>query len=320
VLSGPWSVVFATDNGQRTTDQAGFDFPAKQWPNMVARLHVQVADEPDAAGFARVRLTVDVEGPATLEVEATPLGDATDAWKTQRVSAWRIDEGKARWEQSFDLRQIKPGLLPIPALKVRCRENDTAAWEEAEWTDILADLHGLPLPTVPPRAPSVGLWWLWAAAVPIGVVLLGAVVVWRRRRRPAPRLLSHGERALAELQRLEAARPTHNPREFADWAAALSALLRRYVTERFALPALRQTTAEFLKAVQETPAITPAQHDRLRTFLECCDLVKFAAASPSLEESREMVQFVTAFIHDGEKSADLPPGKKSETSSATQGA
>jgi hypothetical protein len=303
-----------------TIPAGGYDFPAKQWSNMVARLHVQVADEPDAAGFARVRLTINVEGPPTLEVEPALLGDATDAWKIQRASAWRIDDGKSRCEQSFDLRQVKAGLVPIPSVKVRCRVNETAAWEEMEWTNILANLHGLPMPTVPSPPASLVPWWVWVAAVPIGVVLLAAAlggVFWRWRRRPAPRVLSHGERALAELQQLQAALPTHDPRAFAE---ALSALLRRYVAERFALPALRQTTAEFLAAVHETPAIEPAQQNQLCLFLERCDLVKFAGASPAIEESLAMVQFVATFIREGEQSANSTQGNKAETRSATHGA
>jgi hypothetical protein len=302
-----------------TIPAGGYDFPAKQWPNMVARLHIQVADEPDAAGFARVRLTVEVEGPPTLEVEPALLGDATEAWKIQRVSAWRIDDGKARCEQSFDLRQVKAGLVPIPSVKVRCRENATAAWEEMEWTNILADLHGLPMPTVPSSSASLGPWWLWAAAMPM-LLLLGAVlagVLWRRKRRPAPRVLSHGERALMELQRLDTTLPTQNARVFAE---ALSALLRRYVTERFALPALRQTTAEFLVAVRESSAIPPAQQDQLRLFLERCDLVKFAGAAPSVEEGRDMLQFVATFIREGEQFAKSAHANKPEASSATHGA
>ena len=45
----------------------------------------------------------------------------------------------------------------------------------------------------------------------------------------------------------------------------------------------------------------PAQRDQLRAFLERCDLVKFAGASLTTEESREMLQIVRVFVQTSEK-------------------
>jgi hypothetical protein len=280
----------------------GYDFPARQWPDMVARLQVRVADEPDAAGFARVRLTVDVAGPPTLEVEPPQLADALDAWKIGRASSWRIDEDKARWETTLDLRQIEPGLTPIPSVKVRCRANAAAPWEEAEWTDILADLRGLPPPTAVSPPPSQGWWRPWAAGVVGGLLLLfaGAVAFRRRWRRPVPRVPSPEEKALAQLRQLEEAPPAQTA---SDFAGALSALLRRYVGERFGLPAPRLTTAEFLVACRQAPDITADARDQLASFLERCDFVKFAGASPTAEERQHMLRFVETFILANRKPA-----------------
>jgi hypothetical protein len=270
---------------------------------MAARLHVQVADEPDAAGFARVRLTVAVEGPPSLEVEPPLLGDATDAWKVQQASAWHVAGGRAHWEATFDLRQVKPGLVPIPSVKIRCRENGTAPQEEAEWTDILTEIRPLrtaPLPTPTsifgPRLLVAGLLTFLTFAV--GCV--GGFLIWRHFRRPKPRVLTHEERALADLDRLQrsASQPQFEPRAF---AGALSVLLRRYIAERYALPATRQTTAEFLEKVRETIKIEETQRGQLQAFLERCDLVKFAGVSPSAEECRELSDFVRRFVQDGEK-------------------
>jgi hypothetical protein len=287
-----------------TLPAGGYDFPAKQWPNMVARLHVQVADEPDAAGFARVRLTVEVEGPATLEVEPPLLGDATDAWKVRHASAWHVAGGRSDWEETFDLQQVKAGLVPIPSVKVRCRESATAPWEEVEWTDILADVRPLRPASLPAPVPSHLLAWFGAAGAAAVLLLLVAIVVWQRSRRPPPRVLTQEERALAALDRLEAtlSQPTHQPGAFSE---ALSGLLRRYVAERYSLPAPRPTTAEFLAAVRETP-IDEAQREQLCTFLQRCDLVKFAGASLTLEECREMARFVRTFIQTSEQAQRTP--------------
>jgi len=179
-------------------------------------------------------------------------------------------------------------------VKVRCRENPTAPWQDAEWTDILTDIRPLSPPSLPPAAPSSSLWWVWAAGAAIAVLLVGGFIYWKTSRQPRPRVLTHEERALAELNRLEAtlAHQGSSPRAFSE---ALSTLLRRYVAARYALPAPRQTTPEFLATVD------PAQRDQLRAFLERCDLVKFAGALPTVEESREMLQVVRAFVQASEK-------------------
>jgi hypothetical protein len=280
----------------------GFDFPAKNWPNMAARLHVQVADEPDADGFAHVRLTVEVEGPATLEVESVRLSDATAAWKVQPASAWQFVGGRVRWEVTFDLRLVKPGHVPtpIPSVKIRCRASDSAPWEEAEWTDILADLRTLRPPALPAPVPVNWLSWLLPVGVATVVVLTAGLVLWKRAHRPPPRAPTLAERTLAELDRTEAAlsEPTFNVRNFCE---SLSSMLRRYIAERLTLPAPRQTTAEFLNKVRETMIIDETQRGRLQAFLERCDLVKFAGASHSVVECRELADFVRTFIRDREK-------------------
>ncbi len=278
-----------------TVPAGGYDFPAREWPNLIARLRVQVADEPDAAGFARVRLTVDVQGPATLEVTPVLLGDATDAWKVERVSAWRVVGGKGRWEETLDLRQVKSGVVPIPSVKIRCRESADAEWRDAEWTDILTDVHPLRPPPPPPPPPRFGLQWLWFVVAAVAVLGVAGLVWWRMSKRPPPHVPTHEERALAALARLEAtlSQPSADARAFTE---SLSLLLRRYVAERFALPAPRQTTPEFLETVRAATTVSDAQREQLRAVLERCDLVKFAGALPDAEESRSLAAVVRTFI------------------------
>ena len=302
-----------------TPSGGGFDFPPERRQAMVARLHIHVADAPDAAGFARIRLTILVEGSATLEVESPQLGDATNAWQTQRTAAWRSVDATVQWEETFDMRQIKPGVVPIPSLKVHCRENNGAAWEEVEWTNILADVRSLPLPSVPPEPPYSWNGWLAVGALPAAMFVLCCMAFWRRSRRKSGPSLTHAERTLAELECLERAlgQPDCDPREF---YGSLSALLRRYVAERFALPATRQTTAEFLGAIQEATKVSDEQRQRLRAFLERCDLVKFAGVSPALEESRELVEFVRSYIGEIEQvMSATEKQEKVETQSTTHG-
>jgi hypothetical protein len=126
------------------------------------------------------------------------------------------------------------------------------------------------------------------------MVVIAAVIFWTRRaKRPQPGL-SLEQRASRDLAQLEA-RLQVAGFDARAYSWELSALLRRYLAERFALPAPRQTTAEFVKTVTEIK-ITDEHQESLRTFLERCDLIKYAGVSPTVEESREMAEFVRAFI------------------------
>jgi hypothetical protein len=225
------------------------------------------------------------------------LGDAIDAWKPVRVSSWHVENGRGRWEETLDLRQVKKGTVPIPSVKIRCRDNANAEWQEAEWTDVLTDIHGLPLPLKQSPAKPINLLWAGAGVAAALTVVGVGIFIWRQRKRPAAKLPTPEERALTQLARLKAtiADPTHDPREFSE---ALSTLLRRFLVERFALSALRQTTAEFRETLSKTTAIAENCRELLPRFLERCDLIKFAGVAPSAEECQEMATFVRTFIQD----------------------
>jgi hypothetical protein len=78
----------------------------------------------------------------------------------------------------------------------------------------------------------------------------------------------------------------------------LSDVLRRYLELRLQLPALEQTTAEFLEHMHRAPQLTTAHQELLRSFLARCDLVKFAREIPSPDECRETAAMARRFIEE----------------------
>lgn len=81
-------------------------------------------------------------------------------------------------------------------------------------------------------------WATYAAATLASGLVAATVVLWRGR----VRSLAAHERAFATLEK---ARWVADPREF---ATLVSGAVRRYVEERFGVPAERRTTAEVLEA------------------------------------------------------------------------
>jgi hypothetical protein len=205
------------------------------------------------------------------------------------------------WSASAILRQVKPGFAHLPDVKVRFREGPTATWQEAEWTKVLQDVRELPPPHVPPPPPA-RQWWLLGAGLALGVLILVAAGVAVRHRRSAPSPLPADQRALRELDRVAQGVPLPGADAEA-YYTQLSDVVRDYLAERFGLRAPQQTTAEFLRSVQQVRQLSESQQRLLRDFFERCDLAKFARAGSTPEEYVEAVEHARTFVR---QTAPLP--------------
>src|SRR5205814_750413 len=74
--------------------------------------------------------------------------------------------------------------------------------------------------------------------------------------------------------------------------------VRRYLEDRFALRAPELTTEEFLARAGDSTALAPGHRAVLRSFLERCDRVKFAAYRPPESESREVIAAARRFLEE----------------------
>jgi uncharacterized protein DUF4381 len=249
-----------------------------------------------------VRLTLTVTGGPLLQVEPPQLADSLDAWEAARNEWCRLDASRLTWTTTIQLRQTKPGSVSLPDLKVRFRAGPDAAWQQAEWVDLLKGRGAPPPEFLPP--PSSPMQWLpWTTAV---VALLGLVGIgcWIGRRRRPMQQPSPEQRALQELGRLDASAPT----DPAAYHTALSEVMRRYLADRFSLPATQRTTAEFLVTIGRSGRLPAEQQALLRDFLERCDLAKFAPVGASAEDRRETAGLARALVEQtsGTKTAKLP--------------
>jgi len=140
----------------------------------------------------------------------------------------------------------------------------------------MEDIRGLkPLVDVP------GEWlvfWLVAAALVLGLLLVLGFLWWRSRRHetapPPPVVPAH---VIARQQLERALGFISDPRAF---CIRVSGAIRTYLEQRFEFHAPERTTEEFLSELQETDRLTPDQKQSLGEFLQRCDLVKFARFEP----------------------------------------
>lgn len=285
---------------------AGAMLPEQTRGGVTARLTVHVADAGPQPGAALVLLTLQVTGGPLLQVEPATLADPVNAWEADRNEWCRLTDGRLTWTQSIRLKQLKPGAAALPDVKVRFRDGPSAAWEETEWVDLLKTPRDAPPPELSPAASAATSWLPWAGLAAVALTLTAMVWGLRRRRRSSRKALPPDQWAMGELRRLESTDLTD--RSSAAYHTALSDVVRRYLTERFDLPATRRTTAEFLETVAETGRLSAEQQALLRDFLERCDLAKFAPVGASPEEGREAVALARALV---ERTAGTPSAQVS---------
>jgi hypothetical protein len=283
------------------------------------------------AGQVETRLSdpllviLSVEGQASLEVEPvrtltpSPNWQVSRRWPTEQVP---LPSGRVRWQQTFQLDPLKPGDVPLTLTPLRFREGaEGDRWQMAAWQPILVrvitevinpdltELRDITPPEEVPTAPSwpISPYWLVVALFLLAVAG-GGWRLWRRSTRP-PAILRPDQWALRELQRIPSpSSPTQS--EVDGYYTRLSGIVRRYLELRFHLPALEQTTAEFLEGIRLAPQLTEEQQERLRDLMERCDLVKFARVTPTVQEcwsigamARELIEQTA---HEPREKAEAP--------------
>lgn len=143
----------------------------------------------------------------------------------------------------------------------------------------------------------------WLVFVIAFVVLstLGLLVWWfARRQKPEPPAKLPREIALGELDQIRGEIENMTPYQF---SIRVSDILRRYVTQQYALPATRQTSVEFLTAAAKAPSFSADEKSLLEDFLNRCDLIKFAKYEATLSDSELLLEEAIRFVKGGSLAA-----------------
>lgn len=128
----------------------------------------------------------------------------------------------------------------------------------------------------------------------VGLCLVGLIVWFFKRKREShqpPKLPR--EIALEELGLIAGESETTNPYLF---SIRVSDILRRYVTNQYALPVTRQTSVEFLTALAKSSPFSENEKSLLEDFLNRCDLIKFARYEATPADSRLLLEEATRFV------------------------
>ena len=76
----------------------------------------------------------------------------------------------------------------------------------------------------------------------------------------------------------------------------LSMIVRRYLERRFDLMAREQTTEEFMREAQRSLKLPDGCRTTVYSFLQACDMVKFARHAPQDDEIIEAINAARDFV------------------------
>ena len=161
-------------------------------------------------------------------------------------------------------------------------------------------------PIKPPiYVPNPWTWVFWTVGILLALALVATtLIVWlaKQKRSGIPVPIPPHVRA---RQKIDAALLLiGDPRAF---CTAVSDAVRVYLEERFNLRAPERTTEEFLRDLQKTSVLTAQQKESLASFLEQCDLVKFARFEPPESLLRELHEAALRLVHETQYESLPPP-------------
>jgi hypothetical protein len=260
----------------------------------------------------RLSVVLEATAPESLEVELPARGDQLGEFSVAdfRTAQPRLlDQGQVLYERSYVLEPFLAGEYKIPPLAVRYREKEVGA----EPREILTEEIAIEVASVLPpgeEQPEIkqiaepvempAPWWPWVAGGAALAALL-AGLWWRRRRKqlerdavppPGPH-----EIAYAELEKLLASGLLEKG-EAKLFYLRLSNVLRRYIEGRFGLNAPEQTTEEFLDGLRHGTPFRLEHMELLRSFLQHCDLVKFAELQPTREQAESTIALCRRVVEE----------------------
>jgi hypothetical protein len=271
--------------------------------------HANVDSTTTSVG-GRVHLTVEVEGAENWSIVPPSPGTELGPFVIRSVTP---KEGAQHPSFDLALTALKPGESEIPPLTLTAKaspDRDTTLLTQPirvvvrsnlEPTESTSDSAQTALAADKPPFDAPRDWR------PIGIafaaVLLGALAGYylvRRlrqlRRRPAAlpppislpkrKLRPAWEIALEELDRIARERYVDHGKIKLQYVEVTTAL-RRYLEDRYGIPALESTTDELRPRLQEI-SLGPDGAPRVLAILKEADLVKFAKAHPEPDAARAL--------------------------------
>jgi len=284
----------------------------------VVRGPVQVVLEVEPAKprlSDELTLSLTVTAEERVEVELPPFGDSIGGFvvRSFQEALPSIENGRRRLSQTYQLEAMTTGEHVIRKVAVTFRDlreqgdqQEHTVETEPLTVTVSSFLEGRepslddlrpaepPLPLEVERAFPRTLLLVFGGSA---VLLIALIVLFRLRTRKVAvePPLSPTERALIEFRELIEDDPLARG-ELQTFFVELTGIVRRYIERTTRVRAPEQTTEEFLRAMRAHSAFDADSRERLRSFLESADLVKFAAHQPDPADIEESFRRAQEFV------------------------
>jgi len=278
-------------------------------------------DRKEISIAERLNLTISISVDEDYEIKLPGFGEKLEQFGIVDYHTTQpelIEGNRKKVSRSYVLEPFLSGDYTIPPMVITFwkKSEQESGEHKIETPEVTIkvksllpeDLKDVSLNEIKPPVsfPRSHILWLWAAiaaaVLVTGIVTTTAIV--RKRKKAAGEGLglriSAYELAYEALKRLvEENLPGKG--EFKCFYQHISAILRRYIENRFGLHAPEQTTEEFLSGLENAPDFPEEYKTLLKTFLNHCDLVKFAEYQPGTEDIQNTFNSCRSFIEGTEE-------------------
>jgi hypothetical protein len=257
----------------------------------------------------RVKMLLETHAQKGYRAELPKFGEKLSQFGIVDYRNYQPELGKDGGVVTKRLYELEPflsGEYKIPPMEISFYQEGDSTRHSIESDTIVVlvksllpkDKASLDINDVAPPA-SFPFGWKNVLIIAGCVAAAAAVVLalWKRRRireKIIPRLPAH-EIAYRKLEAL-LDRKLVEQKLYREFTTEVADILRQYIEDRFGLKAPERTTEEFLIEAGSGLAVEQAQKNILKAFLLHCDLVKFAALEPSVEDVERTFSTCRDFI------------------------
>ncbi len=255
----------------------------------------------------RIRYRTEIVSRGDIEIEFpqfkdSKIGDCEikDAGKSVRRSFF----GKSSYINWMDITSYYVGKRIVPPIEIKYREKGEGYWRKVKTNELTFTVE-----TVLPRGLKLtdvkdikGVLYPFSWARLIIFILAASIALWviiklilKLVFKKAPPKLPH-EIALNEME--AASNQFIADGEVKDYYVRISDAVRRYIEGVFSLKAPEMTTQEFLRSLGDSSKLQAAHKGLLATFMEACDLVKFAKYKPVKNDIESVFNTAKQFIEE----------------------
>jgi hypothetical protein len=266
----------------------------------------------------RINLTISADIEEDYEVDLPAFGEKLEQFGIVDYKNFQPelkDNNRKVVKRTYVLEPFLSGDYKISPMKImffkKGEEENKHTIETPEVTVSVTsllpeDVNDLKLNEIVPPLPyprSYRVWIYSSAGILLAAILAAGFYLYRRRLKDIDavevRLKAH-EIAYKELKAL-ADENLIDAGEIKLFYLRLSAIVRRYIENRFGLRAPEQTTEEFLNGLEKAGEFPAEYKPLLNDFLRHCDLVKFARFEPGTEDIQNSFNSCKAFIKGTEE-------------------